>query len=77
MQVFLRRGSYMNLHTYVCFVYGAVHHFNSTFHRGRNKMEIMKGRKTKVQVFECILCIVCFTFEMDAAGKYLSPKSLL
>ena len=23
------------------------------------------------------MCNVCFTFEIDAAGKYLSPKSLL
>ena len=27
MQVFLWRGSSMNLHTYVDFVYDAVHHF--------------------------------------------------
>ena len=51
--------------------------FNSKIHRGRNKMEIIKGIKTKVQVFKFILCNVCFTFEIDAAGKYLSPKSLL
>ena len=50
---------------------------NNTIHRGRTKMEIIKGRKTKVQVFYCIMCNVCFTFEIDAAGKYLSPKSLL
>ena len=39
--------------------------FNSKIHRGRNKMEIIKGIKTKVQVFKCILCNVCFTFEID------------
>ena len=50
---------------------------NSTVHRGRNKMEIIKGRKTKVQVFLRILCNVCFTFEIDAAGKYLCPNNLL
>ena len=50
---------------------------NNIIHRGRTKIEITKGRKTKVQVLKCIPCYVCFTFEIDAAGKYLSPKSLL
>ena len=50
---------------------------NNTIHRGRMKMGIIKGRKTKVQVFLCIMCNVCFTFEIDASGKYFSPKSLL
>ena len=50
---------------------------NNTIHRDRSKVEIIKGKKTEVQVFQCIMCNVCFTFEIDAAGKYFSPKSLL
>ena len=41
----------MNLHTCVCFVYDAVHHFKQHNSLGRTKMDIIKGRKTKVQVF--------------------------
>ena len=32
---------------------------DNTIHRGRTKMEIIKGIKTKVQLFYCILCNVC------------------
>ena len=51
-----------------------VHHFKQHNSWGRTKMERKDGIKTRVQVFQCILCNVFFTFETDAAGKYLSPK---
>ena len=66
----------MNLHTYVCFVYDVVHHFKQHNSWGRAKLERKEGRKTRVQVFKCILCYF-LTFAIDAAGKYLSPKNLL
>ena len=67
----------MNLHTYVCFVYDVVHHFKQHNSWGRTKMERKEGRKTRVQVFYCILCNFFLTFEIGARGKYLSPKNLL
>ena len=50
---------------------------NNTIHRGRTKMEIKKVRKTrqKYKYFNAS-CVTFFTVEIDAAGKYLSPKSL-
>ena len=36
-------------------------------------MERKAGRKTRVQVFNAS-CVTFFTFETDAACKYLSPK---
>ena len=65
----------MNLHTYVCFVLDVVYNFKQHNSWGRTKTERKAGRKTRVQVFQCILCnVFFFTFETDAAGKYLSPK---
>ena len=51
MQVFWWCGSYMNLHTYVCFVYDGVHHFKQHYSKDRTKMGIKEGRKTKERVF--------------------------
>ena len=49
---------------------------NNTIHRGRTKMEMIKGGK-KDKSKSILMCNVCLTFEIDAAGKYLSPKSIL
>ena len=50
---------------------------NNTIHRGRTKMEIKKVRKTKYKYFNASCVTFFFTFEIDAAGKYLSSKCLL
>ena len=53
----------------------AVHHFKQHNSWGKIKMERKDGIRTRVQVFKCILSnVFFFTFETDAAGKYLSPK---
>ena len=41
----------MNLHTYICFMLGVVHHFKQHNSWGRTKMEKKDGIKTRVQVF--------------------------
>ena len=43
---------------------------NNTIHRGRTKMEIKKGKKDKSTS-------ILMHPEIDAAGKYICPKSLL
>ena len=48
---FLRCGSYMNLHTYICFMLDVVNHFKQHNSWGRTKMERKDGIKTRVQVF--------------------------
>ena len=49
---------------------------NNTIHRGKTKMEIKRYERQKYTYFNAF-CVTFFTFEIDAAGKYLSPKSLL
>ena len=52
---------------------------NNTVHRGRTKIEIKNKRqeRQKYKYFNAS-CLTCFfTFEIDTAGKYLSPNSLL
>ena len=66
----------MNLHTYVCFVYDVVHHFNNIIlgvePRWKEKREERQGCK-----YFNASCVTFLTFEIDAAGKYISPKNLL
>ena len=49
---------------------------NNTIHRGRTKMEIKKKEIQKYK-YSNASCVTFFTFEIDAAGKYLGPKCLL
>ena len=67
----------MNLHTYVCWCMMLYIILNNTIHRGRTKMEIKKGKKEQKYKYFNASCVTVFTFEIDADGKYLSPKSLL
>ena len=66
----------MNLHTYVLFVLDVNIILNNTMHgvepRWKEKREERQGCK-----YFNVSCVKFFTFEIDAAGKYLSPKSLL
>ena len=66
----------MNLHTYVCFVYDVVHHFKQHNSWGRTKMGKKREERQGCKYFKAS-CVTFLTFEIDAAGKYLSPKNLL
>ena len=50
---------------------------NNTIHRNRSKMEIKKGKKYKSTSILMHPVYRFFTFEINAAGKYLGPKCLL
>ena len=63
----------MNLHTYVCFVLDVVPYFKQHNSWGRTKMERKRDKRQGCKYFNAS-CVTFFTFEIDAAGKYRSPK---